>query len=292
MTEPAASEPQPDHVSAEPLPSVTGPSRDLTGWERSGAGVIGVAGTIVGGVGIFLSDNQAGTAVILLLGVIFLLMAVQGTAVRRLTRDGGDFAERAAAERRAVDEIQQTYEDEGPKAAQAALEGATAARPELAQSPALGVINAQLHEREVIDAVRVAWRNVIHERYGDEVHFIWTSTDEEVAPSVDALFGVEGLDGPFKPQMAVEVLPMPIGYGLTERRLINRIGRMNKYKLPYLVVSSARPTAAALQAWKYSPRPVARQLVRWETGDPLEAIEHAIETLIGQSAGEIPMDTD
>ncbi|MCA1600820.1 MAG: hypothetical protein LC776_03925 [Acidobacteria bacterium] len=269
----------------EPLPPSTRPPRDLTTAERALAGFIGATGTGVGGVGIFLSDNQAGTAVISLLGVIFLVMAVQGTALRRLTKDGGDFADRAL-EQHTVNKVQEALEEQGPKAAQAALDAATAARPALERSPAVAVINGHLYEREAIDAVRAAWRNVIKRRATGS--FTWTAMNEEPDLGVDAIFSVEGAE---KPKIAVEVLYSHDTL-LTPDRLGGRLRRMDRYGIPYLIVSSERASPRAWKMWKDLPRAVPRQFVHWRAGGDIEDIEIAIERLVDQDAQEIPMDSD
>ena len=284
---------QPDD-SAEPTPvgpsppSATGP-RDLNGLERAAAALIGVSGTGVGGFGIFLSDNQAGTAVILLLGVVFLLMAVQGTAVRRITKDGGDFADRAA-EQRAVDSVQITLDERGPEAARAAIDAATAARPQLEQSPAISAMNGQLYERSAIDAIRAAWRNTINGDREDQGQgpSQWTTMRTETPDGVDAIFGADGAESP---QIAVEVIYTRTG-AISRDRLANNIAKLDALKIPYLIVSSSRRTAQTELFWKYSPRPVPRQFVEWRPGDPTSQIEAAIERLVGQSRGEIPLDLD
>lgn len=245
-----------------------------------------MGGAGAGGAGVFLSENQAGTAVILLLGVIFLLMAVQGTAVRRITRDGGDFADRIVEER-TVEAIQATYEDQGPQAAQAALDAATAARPQLERSPAVAVMNAQFYERSALESVRAAWRDTVNRRLPGATP-LWTTMNEESPLGVDATFGVEGAD---EPRMAVEILYSSRG-PVSRDRLANQLAKLDRLRIPYLIVSSSRATAQTELFWRYSPRSVPRQFVEWHPGDSVEILEAAIERLIGQAAGEIPLNAD
>ena len=296
MTEPAAPEPPPEPVQNEPLAPATRPPRDLITWERWVAGVAGAIGTGAGAAGVFLSENQAGTAVLLVLGIVFLLMAIQGTAVRRITRDGGDFAERTVAEERTVDNVQQTLDERGVGAAQAALDAATAVRPDLLLSPAVGALSAQLYEREVIDAVRTAWRNVVLRKYDSPSVLNWASTTTETSDSgFDAIFGVElaqdgGRDAaPIQPKLALDVVYTLRGR-LESARLGLRILRLNQSGLPYLIVSAVPPTVMTREQWKAYPKTVPRQLVHWEPGASLETLEDAIETILGQVSGELPLD--
>jgi hypothetical protein len=263
--------------------------RDLTSLERSLAGVIGIAGAVVGGAGIFLSDNQAGTAIILLLGVVFLIMAVQGTAIRRITKEGGDFADRSA-ERAAVERVQATLEDKGTSAAQAALDAATAASPDLERSPAVGVISATLYERVALNTVGEAWRKVVARaaRAATEPVVTWSSIDVEPDRGIDAVLTAEGIE---MPSLAVEVAYTQDSL-FPRNRLAGLLRKLDQVGSPYIVISSSRASPTAWEAWQYSPRATPRQFVHWQPGFEVATIEVALERLIGQATGDIPLDQD
>lgn len=76
-------------VMAEPEPddsqnSGSGwPWKPLSGIERTSAGVVGVAAGGAGAFALFVTDNQAGTAAMLVIAVAFLLIAIQGTPLTR-----------------------------------------------------------------------------------------------------------------------------------------------------------------------------------------------------------------
>lgn len=55
----------------------------LTRWQRLAAWLIGLAAAGFGGYAVFASANQAGTALLLTIGAVFLVVAVQGTALRK-----------------------------------------------------------------------------------------------------------------------------------------------------------------------------------------------------------------
>ncbi|HEX7994722.1 MAG TPA: hypothetical protein VF506_12425, partial [Streptosporangiaceae bacterium] len=55
----------------------------MTRLERQGAIGIGVAAGIAGGIAVFTTSNQAGTAFLLLISLVFLVMGVEGTALVR-----------------------------------------------------------------------------------------------------------------------------------------------------------------------------------------------------------------
>ncbi|MFD3746393.1 hypothetical protein [Nocardia sp. NPDC058633] len=71
-----ADEKQPGE-QAEAVPGSLGPG------ERWLAGILGTAFGAAGGAAVFLSDNQAGSAALLILATVLLLLGVQGTALTR-----------------------------------------------------------------------------------------------------------------------------------------------------------------------------------------------------------------
>ncbi|TJZ80022.1 hypothetical protein FCG67_03785 [Rhodococcus oryzae] len=65
-------------------PRSAGDPAPLNRWERTAAALAGVTGSVAGGVAVFVTDNQAGTAALLVAGVAFLLIGIQGTALKRI----------------------------------------------------------------------------------------------------------------------------------------------------------------------------------------------------------------
>lgn len=56
-------------------------SEPLTRWQRAAGSTIGAAATTAGVVSVFLTSNQAGSVALLLLGGVFLLIAVTGQSI-------------------------------------------------------------------------------------------------------------------------------------------------------------------------------------------------------------------
>ena len=80
-------------------PDETGQHPDLmTRRERQGALGIGVAAGVAGGYAVFASSNDAGTAVLLLIALVFLLAGVEGTPLVRVL---GSFSGELLGRRRA-----------------------------------------------------------------------------------------------------------------------------------------------------------------------------------------------
>lgn len=63
--------------------SQSGPWEPLSRTERASAGAVGGLAGIAGAAALFITDNQAGTAAILVIAVAFLLIAIQGTPLTR-----------------------------------------------------------------------------------------------------------------------------------------------------------------------------------------------------------------
>ncbi len=118
----------------------------LRTWERICAGLIGVVLCGFGVWAVFASENQAGSAILLLVAAAFLFLAIQGTA---LTRLGGDSAGIELERRRRIEGIRRVLEEaraeENPDVARGLAEAATIIEPDL--PPRLRAIrNAQVYE--------------------------------------------------------------------------------------------------------------------------------------------------
>ena len=136
-----------------PSPKVTG--ANLRPWERWLAGLFGATGTGVGGIGIFLSDNQAGTTAILLLGAIFVLIAIQGTPLRSASRESIELSERQVVDL-VAEKAENELEEDEPERARATIEGASAVRPDIEKDPRLLQLTAKALKREVVRAIERA----------------------------------------------------------------------------------------------------------------------------------------
>lgn len=123
-------------------------SAPLDPKERIGAAVAGIIFGGAGGASVFLSENQAGSAALLLIAAVFLLMGIQGTAVRKAGKDSFDFAQKPAAQ--IVARSAELSEDDRPSEALAYIEGAVAASPQLGESTLVQESAGLAYERAVI----------------------------------------------------------------------------------------------------------------------------------------------
>jgi hypothetical protein len=130
----------------------------LVAWERWVAGAVGLVAAGGGGVSVFMSNNQAGSTALLLLGAIFLLLAVQGTAIRRATRESVEMDVRVGRRRVAV-KLLEVLDKQGADKAEAFMEGATTRDPGLIGDARVVAFNGQLFEKSVIAQIEALGLN-------------------------------------------------------------------------------------------------------------------------------------
>jgi hypothetical protein len=137
-------------------------------WERWIALVLGLLLAGAGIWAVFKSSNQAGSAVLLLMGAAFLLIGVQGTPLIKI---GGSTAnlELERRRRRGKKAIEQAANEPNPQVAQGMLEAAAIMDPQLVMSPQT---QARLYEERVSAALRNIFENVEREASPDRFDFV------------------------------------------------------------------------------------------------------------------------
>ncbi|WP_406106800.1 hypothetical protein [Micromonospora globbae] len=115
-------------------PSDHHPAEPMIVWERITAGVAGVAAGGAGGAAVFLTDNQAGSAALALVGAAFLFVAVQGTPIIRIGA-GSNSLELERRKQRLKRAVERAEKEENLDAAYGIIEGARIAEPEIEELP-------------------------------------------------------------------------------------------------------------------------------------------------------------
>jgi hypothetical protein len=142
-----------DAAATESVPSGDPtPVSGLVSWERWIAGLIGLGAAVAGGASVFVSDNQAGSTALLVFGAIFMLLAVQGTAIRRATRESVEL-ERRSVVRKVVNEARERIGAGEPDEAQAYIEGVADTNPEVATDAAIRDVAADAYVQRVSQAI-------------------------------------------------------------------------------------------------------------------------------------------
>ncbi|WP_140158147.1 hypothetical protein [Micromonospora sp. NBS 11-29] len=118
--------------SEEPIDAQFEP--ELLGrWERLGASALGLVAGGGGGWAVFTTDNQAGSAVLVVIGAAFLLMGLQGTPLIRV--GGADSGVELERRRRRVERaIEQARHEENQEVAAGIVEGASILEPAVFRS--------------------------------------------------------------------------------------------------------------------------------------------------------------
>jgi hypothetical protein len=135
VTDPA---PQPPTDFTEPLPV----------WSRVAAITLGAVGVTAGGVAVFVSRNQAGTAFLLLIGAVLLVLGIQGTPMRRLA-SGDNSVELATIRQRAAAVLTRVETSESPEVVAAVSDAVAAIDPRLPRAS-----SAAAYQRAVAAALR------------------------------------------------------------------------------------------------------------------------------------------
>ncbi|MEU8663569.1 hypothetical protein, partial [Actinoplanes philippinensis] len=87
-----------------------GPGDPLPSWARTVAFILGLGGLGAGGYGVFVSDNQAGTALLLIVGAVLALLGIQGTPIRRFGSGDHSFELRDIARKAARESAEASSE--------------------------------------------------------------------------------------------------------------------------------------------------------------------------------------
>jgi hypothetical protein len=109
-------------------------SDPLVKWERICALAIGVICGGAGGYAAFERSNQAGTAMLLILAAIFLLIGVQGTPLIRFGSSSGSVELERRRRRKVQDALEQANEENNIEKIQGIVEGVKLVAPDLVPS--------------------------------------------------------------------------------------------------------------------------------------------------------------
>ncbi|NED70854.1 hypothetical protein G3I51_00465 [Streptomyces sp. SID9944] len=118
----------------------------LSRWERLAASLSGIALSGAGAVAVFTTSNQAGSVALLLVGVVLLVMAINGSPLTRARYQ--DYELFMARRRR---EVVATITQESPEEARQALQVLSSVDPGASRDPLVARVSAQVLEREVFN---------------------------------------------------------------------------------------------------------------------------------------------
>lgn len=158
VTSSGVSEPHPP-AQREPAPESAPQDRpryrQLSSKERAGAIAAGVVIGTVGFVAMFVTKNEAGVGVAILLGGVLLVLGIQGTQLGKVGgKDiGFELMAREEERRQEIAEQAEKVAEHKPAVAQALLEAYEAADPGARRSPALAGAKGYVYEQRVLHAL-------------------------------------------------------------------------------------------------------------------------------------------
>ena len=103
----------------------------LVKWERICALTVGTICGGAGGYAVFEKSNQAGTAMLLILAAIFLLIGVQGTPLIRFGSNSGSVELERRRRRKVQQALEQANEENNTEKAEGIVEGVKIVAPDL-----------------------------------------------------------------------------------------------------------------------------------------------------------------
>ncbi|WP_157840966.1 hypothetical protein [[Kitasatospora] papulosa] len=244
-----------------PEPVGDGEAEPLTRSARIGAGLVGLLLTGAGAVGVFISDNQAGTVALVLAGAIFLLMLFGGTPLHSL--GFGDANLRFAKRRReqAVREAIQASPEQAPRVLRD-LESADSQRQ---PDPTLSALTERVYE----DALAHSISALVPQGLMTREHRIGSGrrADIAIAPEtehqvlIEARYNKRGIPTP------ASVIAHVAGYYGASRGAL-------------LLVSNSPLSAGAMQLLRDLQESGKNiHFVQWSPGEADEALRHAVENL-------------
>jgi hypothetical protein len=144
-----------DHPDAERKASKPAYQRLMSGLERTGASVVGALLGGGGAAAVFITNNQAGSTAMILVGAVFLIIGVQGTPISRASKDSVELRDREVVKTTA-----EIADKNGPEEAENYLRGAVSADPRLLSVSSVVHMTWELYEMRVRHALeRIAFQN-------------------------------------------------------------------------------------------------------------------------------------
>jgi nucleotide-binding universal stress UspA family protein len=240
-------------------------------WERIVAGMVGLLAASGGGVSVFMSSNQAGSTALLLVGAIFLLLAVQGTAIRRATRESVEMDPRAAR-KRVIEKAQEVLEEHGIEKAEAFVDGATTRDPSLIGDERVVNFNGQLFEENVFAQINTLDLS----GYGLQYKLIVSREVRVQSYRFDAVIKRADREDAW---IVAEAIYTSRPF-VSNNKLRLTIARMQDVRRPGLIISNRRMSKLGLNVWDQINQDPPVHFVLWRASDDNLALLTGITKLM------------
>lgn len=136
--------------------------------ERWLAGLVGFMLQSAGTVTVFVTDNQAGSAALVLVGTLLMIIGLQGTPVLRASKEFIELQQR----RKLSNQVEELRDEGDADAARLVAEKAADASPRLRRDPVVDALVAELYERSVSHAVYRAADGMAVQRLTVQTNFV------------------------------------------------------------------------------------------------------------------------
>ncbi|MFF5054717.1 hypothetical protein ACFY1S_16210 [Micromonospora sp. NPDC000663] len=253
----------PEDVSEEAPPGSEFPDIDLEGeplkkLERMAALAVGLLAGGAGGWAVLNTENQVGSASLVVIGAAFLLIAVQGTPLARFS-NGSNSIELRKRRARAQMVVERAQQEEDPDVAAAVTEAASIIEPTLLQHPHFRA-DLYLSRLEVaVKALGLGVARTTRDQYIYDFIAFTGPADNESSVAISVKYRDSG----------------PLRLAGMERFLA-RNG--NRNILPMLVVTNAE-IEPSLQEHAKESYPLLR-IVKWSDGTDTPSLSQAIRDLL------------
>jgi hypothetical protein len=208
----------------------------LSKIERSAAISLGVLATTAGSWAVFATENQAGSAALILIGAAFCLMGLQGTPLIRFGSGNNSLELERRRKRRQVEIAVRTAES--AQALEAIVEGASILDPGIVDTLAW---QSSIYQTRVMLAVKSMGAFVGIEDAdisGADLVLRWNPDGSKSAPAT--------WRGSSRKMVEISLKYLSEGQKLRSLQIPREDGRPNEYAVPMIVVTNA-PISAVLE---------------------------------------------
>jgi hypothetical protein len=239
--------------------------------ERSGAAILGLLATLAGTWAVFTTENQAGSAALILIGAAFCLMGVQGTPLIRFGSGDNSLVLERRRKRQRVQMVLRSAES--TQELEAIVEGVSILDPRLVRSPSW---QSSIYETRVTLAIK---------SLGALVSRLDTDT---VGADLSVQWNPEGSEGgqlsPTRSRRSVDVVLKHLSEG--QRLRLSQVPRREfargEFMIGLVLVTNA-PLSATIEEYLSDTEDRGVEVVVWNGDDDNAALAAALRHAAGPS---------
>lgn len=236
----------------------------MSSQERLGACGLGVALSGVGATAVFLTQNQAGSTAMILVGAVFLLVGIQGTPISRASKDAIELRDREVTQ-----QAKELVETEGAVEAERYLQGAVSADPRLLKTDSVSEMGFELWNLRLKQSLeRIASTND------------WIFTKEAASYDSGRDYMIECEDPPLGIQIVVKYIQAQSRVRISKQSFLKSLRRAfdSIDHHPILIITNILPISLG-QLDKAADN-IAGTVVKWSNEEDDESVKDAIDDIL------------